>query len=193
MGGSTPNEAFEQFIGSLRAAMECVTQAALIADMPYPTDRPHGVAVGQPPARLGRGGELALTVLLDYRVVEESQDAAPWQVRTTRYAYVLTDHSEREVVAYYWNSEAGGSAHEPYLFIGKGLVLSTLPARVRAFVGRVTNARWPTGLVPLPALLRSTIADLGVEPLLADRAEVDRILAAAERVMNASLAWALES
>jgi hypothetical protein len=148
------------------------------------------MVLGRIPAPLGRAGELRLTALLDYRAEQETSSFPPWEIRTTRYTYWLTERNEREVIVYHWDSDAISPAYGAHLYFGKSLVHPAMPDEARAFAGRLTNARWPTGLVTLPSLLRAVIADLGVEPLVPDRAEVDRILTAAEQTMRASLAWA---
>lgn len=127
------------------------------------------MAFGGGMARLGRRPAYVLEVRHGYRLVHETGVHEPWRVATTNYWYHLLDRDERVVLAYHGHPVSRSTVTHPHLHIGG----RTAPLDL-------SKAHLPTGLVTLPAVIRMTITELGVEPL---RPGWDDVLAQVENAL----------
>lgn len=109
--------------------------------------------------------EFALTRRQPYGV------EASFGVVPTSYEYRLLDRLERELLVYHWQPgpSYAGPDH-PHLHVSGSLDAAT------SAVGRrridLDKLHLPTGHVPLTAVVRSLVTELGVEPLRPDWARV---------------------
>jgi hypothetical protein len=80
---------------------------------------------------------------------------------TTNYWYHIVDRDERMILAYHWHPSGRSTVTAPHLHVGG----RTAPVDL-------SKAHLPTGVVALPAVVRMSITELGVEPLRTDWREV---------------------
>ena len=96
--------------------------------------------------------------------VVASPSARRWSVAIVGYDYSLRERDGVEVLAYHWHPTGPSPVTAPHLHVGG----RTAPVDL-------SKVRLPTGPVSLAAVVRMTIADLGVEPLRPDwHAVLDR-------------------
>lgn len=126
---------------------------------------------------LGRDRTYALSLRHFFVTAAPAGARADWTIRTVGYSYGLLVGEGRELLAYQWHAVGRSLVVSPHLHLGAALLR---PERARPF-GRT---HWPTGPVTLAEILRTAIADLGVEPLRDDWRER---LAEADAVLSASL------
>lgn len=106
-----------------------------------------------------------------YRLERTDTPQELWQVVIVGYNHTLYGDDEREIVAYHWHPQGPSDVVIPHLHLGAGALRLDL-----------TKAHLPTGPVPLPAVLRLAIRDLGVRPL---RADWDMVLARVQADLRA--------
>lgn len=101
--------------------------------------------------------EIALRVLLHYRVVEDPNEPGSWTVRTAAYYSSLQNLKGKEFLSYHWHPAGRSPVSYPHLHIGSE---SGIPPR-----GLITpRTHLPTGHVPIEDFLRLSIEQLGVTP-----------------------------
>jgi hypothetical protein len=111
------------------------------------------VTLGAEPVAL-RGG-LALTADSWLRTVDDP-DRGGWHVDLAGYAYAF-DSGDSELIAFHWHRTMFNAHREPHVHVG----------------GSLAKAHVPTGgPVPLVAVLRFAIRDLGVEAIRPDWEQV---------------------
>jgi len=101
---------------------------------------------------------LALTFVCDYQIVETSDPAGAWKVRSLGYRCALHD-AEHEILAYHWHPLARGEVVFPHLHLSAG---------ARVAHARLTSAHLPTGLVPLEDVLRLAVQAFDARPVRPD-------------------------
>jgi hypothetical protein len=164
LAGKTTHAATYAFLDPLGLALTCVTRDLLSHTGTHAQEQPHAatLAHGQPVA-LKREPRLFLSVMLQYRLVEDDGPRGPWKVRTTAYSYTVEDGDGAEIIAYHWHPHARGSDHRPHLHFRSA--------------GKVGEPGWahihfPSGRVALEDVLRLLIREMGVEPLREDWEEI---------------------
>lgn len=96
-----------------------------------------------------------------------------YQVRPTRYRFVVLDGQEREIVAYHWHPSGVSTVAYPHLHLSGRL--SPLDAGRGAEPVALGQMHLPTGPVTLADVVRLLITEFGVEPR---RDDWDAVLAA---------------
>jgi len=173
LSARTPREAVAAFLTPLRQAIACVTDAQLAGGSD--PAKPHALFF-----RPSEGGYIRLRGLhpLQFRLshnYEIVQDTHGWSAHTRGYAYELQLADGREVVAYHYDPRPQSKVKVPHLHI-KGL---TTPLALE-------KAHFPTGRVPIEAVLRFAVTELGVQPRVS---EWEAVLAGLERDFNAQRTW----
>ncbi len=165
MAARTPVQAVQAFLDGLDHVRSCVTKAVFdIGGGYHPADRPHDLTLGQDgPVRLGGESRLALSVKMQYRIVEGSAGPRRWAVNVVAYQHAILDRDGREIVAYHWHP--GGRVTFPHLHLGAGAAEGPLRPDL-------AGTHLPTGHVTLQDVLRMAVVELGVRPLRPDWDEV---------------------
>lgn len=165
MTGRTETEAVQNFSDVLQKAASCITDSVVSIRGGYHVSvRPHRLTLGPDEfVRLGGEGRLSLSVILFYRIIENSEPREPWRIATTTYSYTFADESLQEVIAYHWHPGRRSAVSDPHLHLQSG-----------AKVGRrdIANAHLPTGWVTLNDVIRLAITELGVTPRREDWRDV---------------------
>lgn len=176
MAGRTEPEAVQNFRDALQKAVSCITGSIVsVRGGYYVSVEPHSLTLGQEnPVRLGGEGQLSVSIIVHYRIIQNVDHVEPWRVITTGYSYTFTDAASHEVIAYHWHPAGRSFVEYPHLHMQAG-----------AQVGRrdIANAHLPTGWVTLNDVIRLAIAELGVTPrrddwrdVLAETRAIDRHL-----------------
>jgi hypothetical protein len=120
--------------------------------------------------RLAGERELRLRASLRYVIQREEPRQGSWVADVAGYEYELQDVFTQRILAYHWHPLGRSTITSPHLHTRQ-----TIPIDL-------TRVHLPTGDVPLTAVLRLAIAELGVRPLRPDWANV---LDDAERAIQA--------
>lgn len=107
------------------------------------------------------GGDLYLSVLMNYTIVEASGARGPYKVKSTAYFYSLEEDGGKEIITYQWHPNVG--CRFPHLHLGSS---SKLGAKT------LNKLHLPTGRIALEQVLRLAVDELGVEPLKEDWSEI---------------------
>jgi hypothetical protein len=182
-------EAAQAWRDPLQAALACVTSALLLGRAPFAYGQEAALELSEDSVPLGRNRVLALRLGLRYRIVAPAPDRP--SVQLLGYSYWLLDHAGNELVLYQWVPDGPSPVTTPHLHVG-ALRHPILSQAARRQFAPVVTAHLPTGHVPLAALLRVAIADLGVVPLEADPDRLRMRLNAAERIERTASAWQIE-
>jgi hypothetical protein len=173
MAGKNPHEAVDNFVTPLRQALACVTnEILLVGGGYYPSSSPHAVTLSHNPAVLGRDRRLALTLIQQYRIIEDDVPRGPWKVRTVAYNYTVEEAtgSGHEIFAYHWHPRERTARHFPHFHLYQG---------AGGIHEAVRKAHFPTGRIAIEDVLRLLITEWGVKPLHNDwEAILDRTSAA---------------
>jgi hypothetical protein len=125
---------------------------------------PHALMLaGGEPVPLGGASQLRLTVLQQYRIVEDSGPRGPWKVQTVAYTYAFDDVDANELVGFHWHPRGPSPVTWPHLHVGPA-------AQVGAYIAPSTHI--PTGRVSLEEVIRLAITELGVDTERDDWADV---------------------
>lgn len=156
LAGNSPAEAVIAFLTPLQRAVSCVTDDVLSVSGGYHVaQRPHSLTLARGnTVRLQGEGELALSVLQTYKIVEAEGERGPWKVSTTGYFYEIL--SEKcELITFHWHPSGRSSEKYPHLHFGKA-----------AQVGfqQLQNCHIPTGRISLEEVLRFAITQLHAKP-----------------------------
>ena len=153
----SPAEAVSTYRSDVQRQVSCVTDAVVgVGGGYYPSSEPHFLAMNNGlPAALGGASRLRFRLQQNYRIVESGSRGNAWQVDVVGYNYAVLDSNLTEVILYHWHPIGNSHVETPHLHLEQG-----------AQVGRreVRDAHLPTGQVPLHAILRLLIQDLGVRP-----------------------------
>jgi hypothetical protein len=172
--GRDPNEAFRNYVGPLRDALHCVTEARFGLDTRHASTLNKRYAVvlaGFNPVPLRSDLKLKLRVGNAVRLVEVSPRVVErrFQVETGEYFCELSveDH---EILTSHWTPEAAGakSVAFPHIHIGSSLVADQRVIRPKDF----HKVHIPTGPVSVAAVLRLAITEFGVQPLRRNWSEI---------------------
>lgn len=165
MTGRTESEAVQNFLDMLQKAVSCVTNSVISVRGGYHVSvTPHRLILGPGGFHaLGGPGQLSLSIILFYRIIENDVPGKPWKIVTTTYYYTFADESSQEVIAYHWHPTQRSHAIYPHLHMESG-----------AQVGRsdIANAHLPTGWVTLNDVIQLAITELGVTPRREDWLDV---------------------
>jgi hypothetical protein len=174
--GRTAHEAWENYVGPMRRALQCVTlgRFTLLERTPdILPDTTYVVALNRMDSvRLRSREGLYLVAGQRIRIYEANPELPQerYRVTTLWYAYGFTqkarDGSEEELIAFHWDRER--TAQNPYplghLHIGPALLANQTVIRP----GDFHNAHIPTERVALEAVVRFAITELNVQPLCDD-------------------------
>jgi predicted DNA-binding protein with PD1-like motif len=97
----------------------------------------------------------------------EPTDDGLWRVASNGYWYELTTRDGAEVIAYHWHPSQDQHVRFPHLHITGGAPSAVVTRRSHV----------PTGHVPLAAVVRFALAELGVRP---QRPDWERVLGVAD-------------
>jgi hypothetical protein len=177
--GATPEEAIYTFVGTLRQAIDCVTDAELVLHQGYhPPESPHSLVLNDTqPVRLDGPPELWFKFLQRYRIVESPSPLGQWRVTTVAYYYALDGSDGREIVAYHWHPGQSQKVTVPHLHLSGGAMV-----RHPAF----EKVHFPTERIAVEDLLRFAIGELGVTPRLPDW---QRMLNQTQQAFLAARSW----
>jgi hypothetical protein len=179
--GRTPEEAVRNFLEPLAAAVACVTDQGFVSWRPR-TGEPWRTAHFQGHfAILDRrnGQALKLELRHRYAVSEAQGQRGLWAVSTAEYIYEVADERDDAIAAWHWHprsGQAGDEAHSPHLHAYGARDTLTLH-----------KLHLPTGRVPIEAVIRFLIEDLGVVPRHVDWSA---ILDRHEAVFRQTRSWA---
>jgi len=181
LAGRTPRDAADAFLGSFKQTLSRVTDSFLKPSgyAPEPalqsvTLVPRGSQAGDLvslSSEHGRRG-LWLSVGHDYRIVKragDEDDSGPWQASTAKYAYVILDARDRELLAYHWHPEdplhASGRSkvQSPHLHLSDTIAPIELGENDSPFALAEMHVR--TGLVLLEDVVEFLIDECEVHPL----------------------------
>jgi hypothetical protein len=140
----------------VRRSLACVTDSYVnVSGGYFATDRPHGLVLGDgSPVALSGKSNLSLSLLHQYRLVEDEGERGPWKATTAAYFYAVEDREGKEVIAFHWHPHVAGTT-TPHLHM-KTMQHPDVPDLGKAHI--------PTGRISLEQVLRLLLADLGVEP-----------------------------
>lgn len=158
MSARREREAQEAYLSRLGAAISCLTTAVLIP-VDTPAGRIRGLALAGNPVRLRTIHEppiLQFQLSLGYTVLQHELNRL-WDAHLASYRYELSDRDGREIFAFHWHPIGRSSEGTPHLH-----------ADIRHPQLNTSKLHFPTGIVPLPALIRCLITEFGVEPLRPD-------------------------
>jgi len=157
LAARTARAAVRAFADACQLALSCLTLSQFNVegyrpiDFPYRADLQRGQSVPLADA------ELALVVVLRYRIVEK--DATRWTVHVAGYHYELQRRDGRELVAYHWHPQGAGPVTWPHIHLGPAIGDLWRPA---------TRAHFPTGQVTIEDMVRLAIREFGVTPRRSD-------------------------
>jgi hypothetical protein len=110
-------------------------------------------------ARLRGPGRLHFRMRLRLLVEQAEPPRGLWEARPSAYEYRLSDHDDREIVAYHWHPEGAPHVQTPHLHLGPAAEIG-----YRA----LTTAHLPTGWVAVDELIHLAIDSLGAELIRRD-------------------------
>jgi hypothetical protein len=114
------------------------------------------------PVGLAGKSRLRLSLLHQYRLVEDEGERGPWKAQTAAYFYAIEDQAGNEVLAFHWHPHVVGTT-TPHLHVRS--------AR-HEDIPRLGKAHIPTGRISVEQVLRLLLADLDVEARRDDWREV---------------------
>ncbi len=136
-------------------AVNCVTRSVLIHSGYTPDRGPYTLTFGGSEIVPLRGPHrISLGMIHGYAVARAGNG---WRVQTTSYSYQLFLPDERPLMTWHWHPEGSSPVSWPHAHI---------PGHVHPVDLR--KAHVPTGRIPLEAVIRFAIEEVGVEPLRAD-------------------------
>jgi hypothetical protein len=158
----TPRIAVEDLRRDLQRAVSCLSRVVLVASGARPPG-PHALAFPGDggPIRLGADPDLRLLVRLRFLIEQVEPPDRGWIARPTAYQFALIDGPGPELVAFHWHPGGRSPVEFPHVHA---------PIRTDNFDLRGRHV--PTGLVPLAAVIRFAISELGLAPLRPDWAAV---------------------
>lgn len=108
MAGRSRHESITIYIGALQRATSCVTPRVYTTPGAYQSRSGLvDVLLGSgEPVRLRGPGRIHLRVRLRARVTQADPPRGLWDAETAAYEYRLSDHDDREILAYHWHPEA---------------------------------------------------------------------------------------
>jgi len=164
VAGRTPSEAVTSFLEPFQRALSCVTdEVPTVSGGYHPAAAPHALTIGRGSSISLRGAPVRLSVIHDYRIVEDSGPRGPWKIQSIAYFYALEGEDEREILAYHWHPDERFRVGTPHAHLGPN-----------ALVGhpRLAEAHLPTGRVALEEVIRLAIGEFRVTPNRDDWLEV---------------------
>ncbi len=125
---------------------------------------------GRDSVRLSGERRVRLRLSLRYLVQPTGEARRSWRVAIVGYEYEFQDAFAQRILAYHWHPVGRSRVASPHLHTRQ-----TSPIDL-------TRAHLPTGQVPLAAVLRFAVAELGVRPL---RPDWNAVLEESERALQA--------
>jgi hypothetical protein len=151
-------EAATEYLEELQRAISTVARAVFFEKPAIPISRRLVTLGREHPIPLRGPHRLALSILLDYEVVNIRGDLeSRWNIQVAGYNYALIGSDGGEIVAFHWHPDGRSPVTEPHVHI-KGTVAGV----------DLSKAHIPTGMVGVQSFLRFVIRDFGVEPLRPD-------------------------
>jgi len=127
------------------------------------TGKIHGLSLNKDnPVTLKCHSSLLLRVNMLYEIVRtDDPERGPWRISTRGYAYELQTSNRQLVWSYHWHPTSAVTT--PHAHLGR--------TQLAEHAVLSEKAHHPTGRVSLESVIRTCIADYGVEPLRDDWAE----------------------
>jgi hypothetical protein len=153
----------------LQQAISCVTDAVLVVRGGgyFPRDEPYAISFGDATAVSvagPQGTRFGLSIVQQYRLLEDSSILGPWKVTTAAYAYaLLTAVDGEEIFGYHWHPRGHSPITTPHFHFGSGAQVERPD---------VEGAHFPSGRIALEEFLRCIIRDFQVASRRADWQEV---------------------
>lgn len=172
-------EAAKHAFHPMQRAVSCVTNDVLYGRTYHLSDVPrvmmfvgrHDGQLRERPVPIGRQPDIMLSLRHLYRVVvvPSRRGRDEWTPQAVNYSYELLEMTGQQIVGFHWHSDPREPAAYPgfpHLHIGRQFVHPSLPAPLRARAAMLVRSHVPASWVPLQAVLRFAIRELGVEPLV---------------------------
>lgn len=176
MFGRTPPEAVQAFIETLQLSVSCLTDSVVtVRGGYYPAVQPHRLTLGTGEYHRMAGGDLTLSLIIFYRIIETIESQGRWGVAITTYYYSFADSDLQEILTYHYHPNQRSNIHSPHMHLESG-----------AMVGRedVANAHLPTGWVSLTDVIQLAITDLNVTPRRDDWQDILEQARSQERLLR---------
>jgi len=109
--------------------------------------------------RLRGPQRIRLRVRLRLQLVQAEELRGHWQAEAAAYEYRLSDHDDREILAYHWHPDGQSETRTPHLHLGAAAEIGH---------AALLTAHLPTGHVAAQDVLRLTIESFDAEPLRRD-------------------------
>lgn len=165
-----PAGAVDRFGRTPQRSVACVSRSVLVGKSLGSAGVPYQFRFAEDRgARLGRSSRTALSVRLLCRTSSLSDDARLWNVMVDSYEYRVLARDGPSIVTYHWHPVGQSPVVHRHLHVGG----RTAPVDL-------SKAHLPTGPISVPAVIRTTITEFGVEPL---RPDWDDVLAQAEQAL----------
>lgn len=166
MAGRTPHAAVRAFVEPFQKSLSCVSGAVFNVSRGGYDEKvgPHRLLLPDAnPIPLEGAAQFALSVIVQYRIVQARGRRGPWKVDVTDYLYHLHDHTEAEVILYHWHPSLTPDNPHPHLHLEVG-----------TRIGRkdLLGKHLPTGRVTFEEVLRFLITELHVQPRRPDWAAI---------------------
>lgn len=162
MPGKNPREAVDDFLESLRDSLACVARAKILLSSGGRAERgkAHGLTLNDnQPVPLKCRPALMLQVMMHYEIVPNQQAGQePWRVSTRGYNYELQTATGQAVWSYHW--------HPTSRIVSPHMHLGATELAEDAVISH--KAHHPTGRVSIESIVRTCIAEYGVQPLRDD-------------------------
>jgi len=169
MAGRTRKEAVENFLDPLRRAISRVTRDQLVV-----SPGGYGARQGVHVVTLTSAGfavlraprPVALSVDIQYEVIQAEGELGPWKTTIVQYQYSFrSPDGQNEILGFHWHPRTGRFTH-PHVHVGSAALSdgSLLTRKMHI----------PTGRIAVEQVLRFAIEDFEVEPLDEDWDEVLR-------------------
>lgn len=117
------------------------------------TSRPAFLAPAGQSVRLDGPLGIRIRVRHSFAVTADGVDPRRWNVTTLGYFSAVLDADDRELLAYHWHRDGHSPITFPHHHVG-----------APAGATDISKLHLPTGIVPLAAVIRLVITELGVEP-----------------------------
>ena len=161
MAERTRIQAIHAYVSQLQRIVSCVSQDIVRAQGSYGNpNTPVALSLaGGRPVRLRGPQRIRLRVRLRLQLVQAEELRGHWQAEAAAYEYRLSDHDDREILAYHWHPDGQSETRTPHLHLGAAAEIGH---------AALLTAHLPTGHVASPDVLRLAIESFDAEPLRHD-------------------------
>jgi hypothetical protein len=177
--GRTPKEAVDGFLGPLKDTLSCIARAKFtLSEGGYNTPgRIHALALNKnEPIKL-RGPKFLFKLQMSYEIIPVDETGRePWRVTTHAYNYEVQTSNGQAVVSFHWHPQ--GKVQDPHIHVGN--------TQLAADAVLTNKLHIATSRVSLESVIRTCIAELGVDPL---RDDWDKVLSLREADFQTHRKW----